>query len=231
MSLFAILVFSIVVFSNALQGKVFKCSNALQDTCKAPYHRIADGCYYFSTETVARDSAAYVCWLRGAWGYLATFETLEEAMLVKNELLKRNKGLYYYVGGRNLDRNNPAGDWRWIKKGEMLKMTYFIFPKGQPNGTPNNPQECMGFDPYLHYNLNDLYCDNASARDFWLGGTDEVIEGVWVWATTGKDLTYTNWFPGDQYNWETGENCVVMGKWYTWNMERPRVFLFITLHL
>ncbi|VDI74608.1 Hypothetical predicted protein [Mytilus galloprovincialis] len=151
MSLFAVLVFCIVVLSNALQ-----------DTCKAPYHRIADGCYYFSTEHVARDSAAYAgCVERG--GYLATFETLEEAMLVKNELLKRNKGLYYYVGGRNLDRNNPAGDWRWIKKGEMLKMTFFIFPKGQPNGTPNNPQECMGFDPYLHYNLNDLFCDNASA--------------------------------------------------------------------
>lgn len=26
-------------------------------------------------------------------GYLATFETLEEAMLMKNELLKRNKGI------------------------------------------------------------------------------------------------------------------------------------------
>ncbi|CAC5417438.1 unnamed protein product [Mytilus coruscus] len=42
-------------------------SNALQDTCKAPYQRIADGCYYFSTENVARDSAAYAgCVERGA---------------------------------------------------------------------------------------------------------------------------------------------------------------------
>ncbi|VDI74609.1 Hypothetical predicted protein [Mytilus galloprovincialis] len=58
-------------------------------------------------------------------------------------------------------------------------------------------------------------------RDFWLGGTDEVIEGVWVWAPTGKDLTYTNWFPGDPDNWKTGENCLELS-WYhgthgTWN--------------
>ncbi|CAC5417437.1 unnamed protein product [Mytilus coruscus] len=57
-------------------------------------------------------------------------------------------------------------------------------------------------------------------RDFWLGGTDEVIEGVWVWAATGKDFTYTNWFPGDPDNWKTGENCLeltwldgIPGKW------------------
>ncbi|CAG2232216.1 unnamed protein product [Mytilus edulis] len=57
-------------------------------------------------------------------------------------------------------------------------------------------------------------------RDFWLGGTDEVIEGVWVWAPTGKDLTYTNWLQGNPDNWNTNENCLelvlshdVLGKW------------------
>ncbi|XP_076087916.1 perlucin-like isoform X1 [Mytilus galloprovincialis] len=60
--------------------------------------------------------------------------------------------------------------------------------------------------------------------DFWLGGTDEVIEGVWVWAPTGKDLTYTNWFPGDPDNWETGENCLelswLLGTHGTWNDQK-----------
>ncbi|XP_071148911.1 perlucin-like [Mytilus edulis] len=67
-------------------------------------------------------------------------------------------------------------------------------------------------------------------QDFWIGGTDEVIEGVWVWASTGKDLTYTNWEPGQPDNWKN-ENCLslvwwnVPGKWNDWYCSRNCHFI------
>ncbi|CAG2232218.1 unnamed protein product [Mytilus edulis] len=67
-------------------------------------------------------------------------------------------------------------------------------------------------------------------QDFWIGGTDEVIEGVWVWASTGKDLTYTNWEPGQPDNWKN-ENCLslvwwnIPGKWNDWYCSRNCHFI------
>ncbi|VDI56495.1 Hypothetical predicted protein [Mytilus galloprovincialis] len=45
-------------------------------------------------------------------------------------------------------------------------------------------------------------------RYYWLDGTDEVLEGVWVWASTGKQLSYTNWYPTEPNNQNGKENCL-----------------------
>ena len=31
---------------------------------------------------------------------------------------------------------------------------------------------------------------------FWMGATDEAVEGSWVWTTSGRPVTFSNWRPG-----------------------------------
>ena len=44
--------------------------------------------------------------------------------------------------------------------------------------------------------------------DFLIGGTDEVLEGQWVWAPNGLHFTYGNWRPGNSDNYHENENCL-----------------------
>ncbi|MBN2388534.1 MAG: DUF3298 domain-containing protein [Anaerolineales bacterium] len=53
----------------------------------------------------------------------------------------------------------------------------------------------------------------------WLGATDEVQEGVWVWAN-GEPWSYTHWYPGEPNNvGDTGEQYLSYWGGYTlgWN--------------
>lgn len=45
----------------------------------------------------------------------------------------------------------------------------------------------------------------ASLDTIWLGATDEVKEGEWVWVT-GQKVTYANWIPGQPNNWKGNEH-------------------------
>ncbi|XP_071162451.1 uncharacterized protein [Mytilus edulis] len=127
------------------------------DECSYPYRRVGKGCYLIQKDKVSGDTAFAKCLRRGA--YLANFETVNEAMLMKYELLKMKTGVHYYVGGRNINRYKTGGDWRWIKKdGEMVKMTYFAFDNGEPNGTFNGAQDCMFFLASRGYRFHSVWC-------------------------------------------------------------------------
>ncbi|XP_076087917.1 perlucin-like isoform X2 [Mytilus galloprovincialis] len=74
---------------------------------------------------------------------------------------------------------------------------------------------------YLADTITLIRNGNGKGR-YWIGGTDEVFEGVWVWVASGKQFSYTNWHTGDPDNWKTGENCLELlvllelhlpGKW------------------
>ncbi|VDI08190.1 Hypothetical predicted protein, partial [Mytilus galloprovincialis] len=143
------------------------------DECRYPFRTIGDSCYFISKEKATPDQAFALCLRHGA--YLANFETLEEAMLMKyklqqmktglqdcknvkvlNEHMTFFQGLHFHVGGRNINRYVPGGDWRWIKNGKMNKMTYKAFGSGQPDGTNASPQDCMFFyagERYAFHNL------------------------------------------------------------------------------
>ena len=71
-------------------------------------------------------------------------------------------GLHFIVGGRNINRYKPGGDWRWIKRGNMTKMTYFAFGRNQPDGTNAAPQDCMFFYSGDHDQLHDVSCHDIS---------------------------------------------------------------------
>ena len=72
-------------------------------------------------------------------------------------------GLHFYVGGRNINRRKPGGDWRWIRNGKMIKMTYHAFGVGEPGGSDRAPEDCMFFYASDRYIFHNVPCD--SGRD------------------------------------------------------------------
>ncbi|XP_063405603.1 C-type lectin domain family 4 member K-like [Mytilus trossulus] len=56
-------------------------------------------------------------------------------------------------------------------------------------------------------------------KNFWLDGTDESEEGVWVWATSGQKFTINDWHSSEPNNYGDAENCLNMHKNhdYQWN--------------
>lgn len=51
----------------------------------------------------------------------------------------------------------------------------------------------------------------AGVNDVWLGGTDQMVEGTWVWITGESMLLYDNWRDGEPNNGGTnGEDCMIM---------------------
>ncbi|VDI36192.1 Hypothetical predicted protein [Mytilus galloprovincialis] len=49
---------------------------------------------------------------------------------------------------------------------------------------------------------------NGPGQSYWLGGRDDVIEGVWMWASTDREFNYTDWAPGQPDNYAGNENCL-----------------------
>ena len=47
--------------------------------------------------------------------------------------------------------------------------------------------------------LNDNLAGGTEYRNYWLGGSDVVEEGIWAWVT-GEDWIYDNWHPGEPNN-------------------------------
>uniref|UniRef100_A0A8W8JF97 C-type lectin domain-containing protein n=1 Tax=Magallana gigas TaxID=29159 RepID=A0A8W8JF97_MAGGI len=41
----------------------------------------------------------------------------------------------------------------------------------------------------LHREIDDRQIKSS----FWIGGTDFIVEGQWVWISTQKNLTYSDW--------------------------------------
>ncbi|CAC5360534.1 MRC [Mytilus coruscus] len=61
---------------------------------------------------------------------------------------------------------------------------------------------------------NGLTGNLSLTSDYWIGGTDEKIEGEWIWAESGKPLTYTNWVPGTpDLHLPREEHCLEIVKW------------------
>ncbi|XP_062596728.1 uncharacterized protein LOC134258201 isoform X2 [Saccostrea cucullata] len=128
--------------------------------CPRGFRKLWDSCYLIRKARVSADTAFVNCLEAG--GYLANFETLEEAMRMKKILKKMGRGFNFYVGGRNINRRKPGGDWRWIKHGQMNKMKYYAFAANEPNGSDKSPQDCMFFYARSRYSFHNIYCDNGS---------------------------------------------------------------------
>jgi hypothetical protein len=47
---------------------------------------------------------------------------------------------------------------------------------------------------------------------WWLGGRDDVVEGVWEWSSTGKPFSVSDWNPGQLYNLYQDQDCLRIWK-------------------
>lgn len=80
--------------------------------------------------------------------------------------------------------------------------------------------------PVFYYTCK---CGNVGLPDgCWIDGTDALVEGEWVWTTTGKAITtddYQKWFPGEPNSNGKGEDCMDLlhHENYNWNDESCEV--------
>ncbi|XP_052103386.1 C-type lectin domain family 4 member E-like [Mytilus californianus] len=151
-------------YTNTLNQLTPTVETIASANCQKPYQKIGNGCYFISNDKVSGNAAFASCTDPGA--YLANFETLEEAMALTLFIQKQKTGIHYYVGGRNINRYLPNGDWRWIKNGKVTKMTYFAFAEGQPSGTAKDEQDCMFLYANNKYQFYDIECD----KEIYYGG-------------------------------------------------------------
>ncbi|XP_062577653.1 perlucin-like isoform X2 [Saccostrea cucullata] len=45
-------------------------------------------------------------------------------------------------------------------------------------------------------------------KDFWIGGTDEFVEGHWIWIPTMEKVGFTDWSPGNPSDSSSNEDCM-----------------------
>ena len=65
-------------------------------------------------------------------------------------------------------------------------------------------------DTFIRGVSNRLFkCNWNYSTSFWIGGTDDAIEGIWTWHDTNKPLTYFDWSPGQPQN-RTSEDCLCL---------------------
>nr|XP_022322050.1 uncharacterized protein LOC111123780 [Crassostrea virginica] len=126
--------------------------------CPRQFTEYLNSCYLIKEDKVSANKALVRCLETG--GYLVNMETPEEAVFLKNLVTEMKTGLSFFVGGRNINRRKPGGDWRWIKNGKMNKMTHFtLFAAGEPNGGDNSPEDCLAFYAPDRYKLHSNTCD------------------------------------------------------------------------
>lgn len=62
------------------------------------------------------------------------------------------------------------------------------------------------------YNLILKYLSES----FWMGGTDEFVEGHWIWISTMDKMTFTDWGQGYHDGHGSHEDCLQIqagGRW------------------
>lgn len=61
----------------------------------------------------------------------------------------------------------------------------------------------------LHRDSFFFLCTGAFSTNFWMDGSDQITEGLWVWASTMETIRYTNWEQGEPNNYiGIAENCL-----------------------
>lgn len=52
---------------------------------------------------------------------------------------------------------------------------------------------------------------NIVSGNFWIGLSDILVDGEWLWMSTQTIATYTNWVPGEPNNYQSiAEDCAAM---------------------
>ncbi|CAC5367846.1 unnamed protein product [Mytilus coruscus] len=105
------------------------------------------------------------------------------------------------------------------KKRESDGKYYILFPHTRQKYYIFQ-QTCRESNTYFDItanNNNQQDFNETFEPDFWIGGTDAVVEGVWVWAASGKAITYSNFIGNTPDNSvfvnPDGESCLEIVQW------------------
>jgi len=81
-------------------------------------------------------------------------------------------------------------------------------------------QDCHNREAHLAFITNDednylietFLDDQVFGKYTWIGGNDNVTEGIWTWEFDTKIVNFTNWYPGEPNNVNGNENCLNLFK-------------------
>lgn len=62
----------------------------------------------------------------------------------------------------------------------------------------------------LHFGYNVVFAD----IHYWIGLSDQQVEGQFIWESTSELARFTNWVPGDPNDAHGNEDCVLTN-WHT----------------
>ena len=122
------------------------------------------------------------------------------------------------LGEKNCSMQCPS---EFIHRNVELKSCYF-FSKTKMTW-PDARDDCIRRGSYLVAVQSKQEDDflrgilvTKEDADHWMGGSDLLKEGQWVWHQSGEQFTYTNWFPGQPDN-SRGEACLMYWNDIKWN--------------
>lgn len=84
----------------------------------------------------------------------------------------------------------------------------------------------MLLNPLIEINKNQQIilccCFGFYKESFWIGGSDLMAEGKWMWMTSHTPVHYSHWAHGEPSNESGGEHCMSLLFYtnYHWNDER-----------
>jgi len=121
---------------------------------------------------------------------------------------------FYNVRVRRLTPAKPATNRAPPDAVEFAGRKYKFFPEVLTWKEAKKKCEEMGghlavVDSQEKHDFLWKLVQSSGKEDCWLGATDEVKEGEWVWVT-GALMGYTNWHPGQPNNKEAGEHYLIM---------------------
>ena len=103
-----------------------------------------------------------------------------------------------WVGNNHWYDLTPSGTWPYVNAWATAS-SY--------NGMP-------GYLVSILSQAEQGFLSGTFGANFWIGFTDEALEGTWVW-TSGEPVSYTNWAPGEPNN--VGDEDYAVQYWYGWN--------------
>ncbi|XP_052762419.1 hepatic lectin-like [Mya arenaria] len=87
--------------------------------------------------------------------------------------------------------------------------------------------ETSNENTFIEDQLKHLY-RASSATAWWIGLTDENVEGLWKWHDTDTLATFTDWFPGEPSNGGNNEDCasIYVREGFHWNDVNCQLFKY-----
>ena len=104
---------------------------------------------------------------------------------------------------------------------EYKDSCYYFAPRRDRLTWSEATTTCTSFGGYLAEvtsSSENAYITAGLTGRFWIGGSDAVEEGRWIWSHSGSEISeYTNWGPKQPDNYNSQEKCLSYRVSNVWN--------------